>query len=331
MTDGATQSGPLDRAAPFYVAGHRGMVGGALMRALAARGHSNVVTAARAEVDLTDRGAVDAFFARTRPAYVALAAAKVGGILANDRLGGDFIRENLLIQTHVIDAAQRHGVRRFVFLGSSCIYPRDAAQPIREDALMTGPLEETNRAYAVAKIAGSAMCDAYRRQHGFDAFTVMPCNVYGVGDNFDPEGSHVIAGLMRRFHAAKTAGAAEVTAWGTGAPLREFIEADDLGDAILFLMEHYGEGGLINAGSGREISIRDLTGLVAETVGYAGRIIWDASKPDGTPRKLMDSGRLAALGWRPRTGFRAGLAKMYAWFLEERVPPMTAAGQDIRC
>ncbi len=319
MTGGsAGGAGPLDRAAPFYVAGHRGMVGGALMRALEARGHSNLLTATRAELDLTDRAAVEAFFARLRPAYVALAAAKVGGILANDRLGGDFIRENLLIQTHVIDAAARHGVRRFVFLGSSCIYPREAPQPIREDALMTGPLEATNRAYAVAKIAGAAMCDAYRRQYGLDAFTVMPCNVYGVGDNFDPEGSHVIAGLMRRFHEAKVAGAPEVVAWGSGTPLREFIEADDLAAAILFLMEQYREGGLINAGSAREISIRDLTGLVAETVGYGGRITWDASKPDGTPRKLMDSSRLAALGWQPRTGFREGLTKMYAWFLAER-------------
>ncbi len=308
----------LDRDAPFYVAGHRGMVGGALVRALTARGHGRIITATRAEADLTDPDAVETLFSREEPAYVALAAAKVGGILANDRFGGDFIRENLQIQTNVIDAARRHGVQRFAFLGSSCIYPREAAQPIREDALLTGPLEATNLPYAVAKIAGSAMCDAYRRQFGLDAFTVMPCNVYGVGDNFDPENSHVIAGLMRRFHAAKVAGDPEVVAWGTGSPLREFIDADDLADAILFLMENYREGGLINAGSGREIAIRDLVSLVAETVGYRGRIVWDASKPDGTPRKLMDSGRLHAMGWRPRVGFREGLAKMYAWFLAER-------------
>ena len=209
----------IDRDAPFYVAGHRGMVGGAVLRALQARGHGRIVTATRAEADLTDRAAVEALFARARPAYVVLAAAKVGGILANDRFGADFIRENLLIQTNVIDAAWRHGVRRLAFLGSSCIYPREAAQPIREEALMTGPLEATNLPYAVAKIAGAAMCDAYRKQHGFDAFTVMPCNVYGVGDNFDPESSHVIAGLMRRFHEAKLAGAREVVAWGTGSPL----------------------------------------------------------------------------------------------------------------
>jgi GDP-L-fucose synthase len=314
----------IDRDAPFYVAGHRGMVGGAVLRALAARGHTRVVTATRAEADLTDRVAVEALFATARPAYVVLAAARVGGILANDRLGADFIRENLLIQTNVIDAAWRHGVRRLAFLGSSCIYPRDAAQPIREASLMTGPLEATNRAYAVAKIAGAAMCDAYRKQHGFDAFTVMPCNVYGVGDNFDPEGSHVIAGLMRRFHAAKLAGAPEVVAWGTGSPLREFIDADDLADAILFLMENYREGGLINAGSGQEIAIRDLAEAVAATTGFAGRLVWDTTKPDGTPRKLMDSGRLHALGWRPSVPLREGLEKMHAWFLAQQPAPASA-------
>ncbi len=311
--------------APFYVAGHRGMVGSAVVRALQARGHSRIVTATRAEADLADPAAVEALFAREKPVYVVLAAAKVGGILANDRFGGDFIRENLLIQTNVIDAARRYGTKRLAFLGSSCIYPREAPQPIREDALLTGPLEPTNLPYAVAKIAGAAMCDAYRRQHGFDAFTVMPCNVYGVGDNFDPEESHVIAGLMRRFHAAKVAGDGEVIAWGTGSPLREFIDADDLADAILFLMDAYREGGLINAGSGREISIRDLVPLVAETVGYEGCIVWDAAKPDGTPRKLMDSSRLEAMGWRPRTDLREGLAKMYGWFLAERVKPAPAA------
>ena len=305
----------IDRDAPFYVAGHRGMVGGAVLRALQARGHARIVTATRQEADLTDRAAVEALFARARPAYVVLAAAKVGGILANDRFGADFIRENLLIQTNVIDAAWRHGTRRLAFLGSSCIYPREAAQPIREEALMTGPLEATNLPYAVAKIAGAAMCDAYRKQHGFDAFTVMPCNVYGVGDNFDPELSHVIAGLMRRFHEAKLAGAREVVAWGTGSPLREFIDADDLADAILFLIEHYRDGGLINAGSGQEIAIRDLAEAVAATTGFEGRLVWDATKPDGTPRKLMDSSRLHALGWRPAVPFRAGLEKMYAWFL----------------
>ena len=308
----------IDPGAPIYVAGHRGMVGGAVLRALRGRGHRNIVTATRQEADLTDRAAVEALFARHRPEAVVLAAAKVGGILANDRFGGDFIRENLLIQTNVIDAAWRHGVRRFVLLGSSCIYPREAEQPIRESSLLTGPLEATNLPYAVAKIAGAAMCDAYRRQYGFDAFTVMPCNVYGVGDNFDPENSHVVAGLMRRFHEAKLAGAPEVVVWGSGTPLRELIDADDLADAILFLMEHYREAGLINAGSGIEVSIRELAEAIARTTGYEGRLAWDADKPDGTPRKLMDSSRLQALGWRASVGLEAGLAKMYDWFRASR-------------
>jgi GDP-L-fucose synthase len=306
----------IDRDAPIYVAGHRGMVGGAVKRALEARGHRRIVTATRDEADLADPAAVEALFARHRPAYVVLAAAKVGGIVANDRAGGDFIRENLRIQTNVIDAAFRHGARRFVFLGSSCIYPRDAVQPIREAALLTGPLEPTNLPYAVAKIAGVAMCDAYRRQYGFDAFTVMPCNVYGIGDNLDPDASHVVAGLMRRFHAAKLAGAREVVAWGTGRPLRELMDADDLADAILLLMDRYRDGGLINAGSGEEVSIRELAEAVAEATGFAGKIAWNAARPDGTPRKLMDSGRLAALGWRPSVPLGEGLRKMYAWFLE---------------
>ena len=300
--------------ARIYVAGHRGMVGAAILRALEAAGHAPVITRTRADLPLEDARAVEAFFAAERPSHVFLAAARVGGILANDRQGGDFIRENLAIQTNVIDAARRHGAEKLLFLGSSCIYPRDAEQPIREEALLTGPLEPTNLPYAVAKIAGKVMCDAYRRQFGFDAFTVMPSNVYGVGDNFDPETSHVVAGLMRRFHAAKTQGASEVVAWGSGSPLRELIEADDLGRACVFLMAHYDGGGMINAGSGAEVSIRELTGLIAEVVGYRGRIVWDTDKPDGTPRKIMDSSRLHALGWRAETPLRQGLEKMYAWY-----------------
>jgi len=301
--------------AKVYVAGHRGMVGSAIARALSARG-VDPLTRTRAECDLTDRAAVEAFFAAERPTHVFMAAAKVGGILANDTQGGDFIRENLLIQTHVIDAAYRHGARKLLFLGSSCIYPKHADQPMREDCLLTGPLEPTNLPYGVAKIAGKAMCDAYRRQFGFDAFTVMPSNVFGIGDNFDPQSSHVVAGLMRRFHEAKLAGSSEVTAWGTGSPMRELVDADDLADACLFLMEHYTEGGLINAGSSQEISIKDLTEMMAEITGYRGRIVWDRSKPDGTPRKIMENSRLHALGWRPKTSIRAGLEKMYAWFQE---------------
>lgn len=292
------------------------MVGAAILRALEARGCSNLLTRTRAELDLTDRMGVDRFFSAERPDYVFMAAAKVGGILANDTEGADFIRENLLIQTHVIDSAWRHGAQKLLFLGSSCIYPKHAEQPIREDALLTGALEPTNLPYAVAKIAGKAMCDAYRRQHGFDAFTVMPSNVYGVGDNFDPASSHVVAGLMRRFHEAKIADAPEVSAWGTGSPMRELVDADDLADACVFLMESYSDGGLINAGSSQEISIRELTELMAEITGYQGRIVWDTSKPDGTPRKIMENSRLHALGWRPNVTIREGLEKMYAWFCQ---------------
>ncbi len=292
------------------------MVGGAICRALKASGYDNLVLRTRAEVDLLDRNAVNAFFKAAGVEYVFLAAAKVGGIIANDTESGDFIRDNLYIQTNVIDAAYRHGVKKFMFLGSSCIYPKFAEQPIKESSLLTGELEPTNSAYAIAKIAGKEMCDAYRKQFGFNAFTVMPSNVYGVGDNFDPQSSHVAAGLMRRFHEAKKAGLDEVVAWGTGSPLRELIFADDLADACVFLMNSYEEGGMINAGSDQEVSIRELTELIAETVGFQGKISWDASKPDGTPRKIMDNSRLRALGWKPKTTLQEGLAQMYAWFLE---------------
>lgn len=292
------------------------MVGGAICRALKASGYDNLVLRTRAEVDLLDRNAVNAFFKAAGVEYVFLAAAKVGGIIANDTESGDFIRDNLYIQTNVIDAAYRHGVKKFMFLGSSCIYPKFAEQPIKESSLLTGVLEPTNSAYAIAKIAGKEMCDAYRKQFGFNAFTVMPSNVYGVGDNFDPQSSHVAAGLMRRFHEAREAGLDEVVAWGTGSPLRELIFADDLADACVFLMNSYEEGGMINAGSDQEVSIRELTELIAETVGFKGKISWDASKPDGTPRKIMDNSRLRALGWKPKTTLREGLAQMYAWFLE---------------
>ena len=313
-TAAANGMNEMDLNARTYVAGHRGMVGSAIVRALAERGAENLLTRTRSECDLTDPAQVDAFFGAARPEYVYLAAARVGGIMANDTQGADFIRENLMIQTNVIDAAYRHGAKKLMFLGSSCIYPKLAEQPIREDVLLTGALEPTNLPYAVAKIAGKTMCDAYRRQHGFDAFTVMPSNVYGVGDNFDPASSHVVAGLMRRFHEAKMSNAAEVVAWGSGSPMRELVDADDLADACVFLMQNWTDGGLVNAGSDQEISIRDLTEMMADVTGYAGRITWDGSKPDGTPRKIMDNSKLRALGWRPRTSIRAGLAKMYAWF-----------------
>ncbi|WP_395075076.1 GDP-L-fucose synthase family protein [Hyphococcus sp.] len=300
----------------ILVAGHRGMVGGAILRSLRAQGYENIVLRSRKELDLTNRDAVNSFFAAEKIDYVFLAAAKVGGIIANDTESGDFIRENLYIQTNTIDAAYKNGVQKFMFLGSSCIYPKFAEQPIKESSLLTGELEPTNSAYAIAKIAGKEMCDAYRKQFGFNAFTVMPSNVYGVGDNFDPQSSHVAAGLMRRFHEAKEAGLDEVVAWGTGSPLRELIYADDLADACIFLMKNYEDGGMINAGSDQEIAIRDLTELIVEIVGFRGKVSWDSSKPDGTPRKIMDNSRLRALGWAPKTSLREGLKHMYAWFCE---------------
>lgn len=292
------------------------MVGGAVVRALHAQGYENTVTRRHAELPLDDAGAVEAFYKAEAPEYVFMAAAKVGGIIANDTMGGDFIRENLKIQTNVIDAAHRHGAKKLLFLGSSCIYPRLAEQPIKEASLLTGPLEETNLPYAVAKIAGKAMCDAYRKQYGFDAFTVMPCNVYGPGDNFHPEHSHVIAGLMRRFHEAKKAGGESVTVWGGGTPKRELMYADDLADACVFLMNRYEDGGMINAGSSQEISIRELAEMIKDVTGFEGALTFDASRPDGTPRKIMDNSRIEALGWKARTPLREGLQNMYQWFLE---------------
>lgn len=309
----------MDTNARVYVAGHRGMVGSAITRKLINDGHSHVLTRTHAELPLDDAASVEAFFAAERPEYVVLAAAKVGGIQANATRGADFIRENLAIQTNVIDAAYRYGARKLLFLGSSCIYPKHAEQPIVEEALLTGPLEETNLPYAVAKIAGITMCDAYAKQHGFNAFTVMPCNVYGVGDNFHPEHSHVVAGMMRRFHEAKVSGAERVTVWGTGSPLRELIDADQLADACVFLLRGYDAGGMVNTGSGQEISIRDLALLMKTVVQYDGDVHFDASRPDGTPRKLMDNRKLAALGWRPSLGIEAGLRKMYRWFVQSGI------------
>ena len=307
----------MDKNARVYVAGHRGMVGSAILRNLQGAGYSNLVTRTHAELPLNEAAAVDAFFAAERPEYVFLAAAKVGGIVANATQGADFIRENLKIQTNVIDAAYRNGASKLMFLGSSCIYPKFAEQPIREDSLLTGEMEPTNLPYAVAKIAGKVMCDAYRAQYGFDAFTVMPSNVYGVGDNFHPEHSHVVAGMMRRFHEAKMTNAPEVVVWGTGTTLRELIDADDLADACVFLMNNHKSGGMVNAGSSEEISIRDLAHLMAEVTGYAGGVVFDAKRPEGTPRKVMDNSHLQAMGWRHRTTIAAGLQKMYHWWIRE--------------
>lgn len=304
----------MNHESTIFVAGHRGMVGSAITRALAAQGYRNVITRTRTALPLDDARAVAEFFAAERPDYVFMAAAKVGGILANATYGADFIRDNILIQTNVIHNAYVAGAKKLLFLGSSCIYPKHAVQPIHEDSLLTGPLEETNLPYAVAKICGKVMCDAYRQQYGFDAFTVMPSNVYGVNDRFDPQNSHVVAGLMHRFTQAKEQNASEVVAWGSGLPMRELIDADDLASACVFLMETYEEGGMINVGSNEEISIRDLTYLMADIVGYRGRIVWDDTKPDGTPRKIMDNSRLFATGWRPRQTIKSGLCKMHAWY-----------------
>jgi GDP-L-fucose synthase len=311
----------MDANATIYVAGERGLAGSALRRALAARGMTNVVSAPRSALDLRDRAAVDAFFARERPEYVFLAAAKVGGIVANDTYPADFIRDNLEIQTNVIDAAYRNGTRKFCFLGSSCIYPRLAPQPISEDSLLTGPLEPTNQWYAIAKIAGIKMCQAYARQYGWNAISVMPTNLYGPGDNFDLNTSHVLPALLRKFHAAKESGARAVTVWGSGAPRREFLFVDDLADALCFLMERYDSTEIINVGCGQDISIAELAALVRDIVGYRGDIEFDRSKPDGTPRKLLDVSKTAALGWQPRTTLADGIARTYAWYVSNAQSP----------
>ncbi|GLQ18650.1 GDP-L-fucose synthase family protein [Maritalea porphyrae] len=301
----------------IFVAGHRGMVGSAIFRALTKAGYQNVITRTRQELPLDNSNEVESFFAVERPKYVFLAAAKVGGIQANKLYGGDFIRENLQIEVNIIDAAYRHGVEKFLFLGSSCIYPKFAEQPIQETSLLTGELEETNLPYAVAKIAGTVMCDAYREQFGFNAFTVMPPNVYGIGDNFHPENSHVVAGLMQRFHKAKVNCLPEVVAWGTGSPLRELIYCDDLAEGCIYLMQNYDDGGMINVGTSDEYTIRQITELVADVVGYEGKIAWDKSKPDGTPRKIMNNEKISQLGWKAKTEFRTGLEMMYAWYMQE--------------
>ncbi len=295
----------------IFVAGHRGMVGSAICRRIEGTG-VEILTATREELDLTDQHAVDAWFARHRPEGVFLAAARVGGILANDRQPADFLVDNLSIELNVFRAAHAHGVEKLLFLGSSCIYPRQAPQPIPEDALLTGPLEPTNQWYAIAKIAGIKMADAYRRQHGDDFISAMPTNLYGPGDNYDLESSHVVPALIRKTLEAKARGEKYITIWGTGRPLREFMHADDCADALVFLMERYSGEGHVNVGSGQEISILELARLVARLAGFEGDIVTDPSKPDGTPRKLMDTSRLFAMGWRPRISLEEGIRRTIA-------------------
>ena len=300
----------------IFVAGHRGLVGAALVRGLRAAGFTNLLLRTSAELDLREQAAVRQFFATERPKYVFLAAAKVGGIWANQTSPADFIRDNLQIQTNVIDAAYHSGVQKLLFLGSSCIYPKFAEQPIREQSLLSGSLEPTNEFYAIAKIAGLKMCAAYRRQYAFDAISAMPTNLYGPGDNFNPETSHVIPALLRKFHAAKMHGEKEVVVWGTGAPRREFLHVDDLASACLHLMQNYSAEGCVNVGCGEDLSILELAGLVADVTEFGGRIVFDDSRPDGTPRKLLDTSLLDSLGWAPSIPLRQGLEETYRWYAE---------------
>lgn len=302
----------------IFVAGHRGLVGSAIVRRLQALGYSNLLLAGREVLDLRERTAVDAFFAREQPQVVFLAAAKVGGIHANDTYPAEFLLENLQIQNNVIDAAYRNGAHKLTFLGSSCIYPKFAEQPIREDSLLTGPLEPTNEWYAIAKIAGIKLCQAYRRQYGFNAISLMPTNLYGPGDNFDLDNSHVLPALIRKFHQAKLAGAPEVVMWGTGTPRREFLHVDDMAAATVYLTETYDGADIVNVGVGDDISIRELAELVKDITGYTGRIVNDTSKPDGTPRKLLDVSRLHSLGWKAQVELREGIAATYQWFLDNQ-------------
>jgi GDP-L-fucose synthase len=309
----------MNSSDPIYIAGHKGLAGSAIHRRLTADGFHNLILRTHTELDLTSQSQTNAFFESEKPACVFLAAALVGGILANDTRRADFIRDNLLIQTNVIDAAYRNGARKLAFLGSSCIYPKFAPQPMKEDALLTGPLEPTNEPYAIAKIAGIKMAEAYRAQYGFDAISLMPTNLYGPGDNFDLQSSHVLPALIRKFHEAKTSGAGSVTLWGTGSPLREFLHVDDLASAAVFLMKNYSSSEIINVGSGEEVSIRDLAAIIAQVVGFQGEIVYDRAKPDGTPRKLMDSSRLHTLGWKPSITLREGIAATYRWFCPPNV------------
>ena len=304
----------MERNSRIFIAGHRGLVGSALVRRLKLAGHENLLLRSRSELDLRDAVAVERFFKKDRPEFVMLAAAIVGGIQANDSLPADFIRDNLQIQTNVIDSAHRSGARKLLFLGSSCIYPRLAPQPLSEDSLLTGPLEATNKWYAIAKIAGVMMCQAYRRQYGFDAIAVMPTNLYGPGDNFDLESSHVLPALMRKVHEAKVAGSAQVSVWGSGTPRREFLHVDDLADACFFLMQTYSAEEFLNVGWGEDVSIAELANMICDVVGFHGDLAFDRSRPDGTPRKLLDTSRINALGWRPKINLLDGLKSTYEVF-----------------
>ncbi|WP_136656249.1 GDP-L-fucose synthase [Nitratireductor sp. XY-223] len=306
----------MDRNAKIFVAGHRGMVGSAIVRRLESAGYDNVLVRDRSELDLADQAAVFAFLKSERPDYIFLAAAKVGGIQANNTARGDFIYQNLIIEANVIHGAHRAGVDRLLFLGSSCIYPRDCPQPIKEEYLLTGPLEETNEPYAIAKIAGIKLCESYNAQYGTGYVSVMPTNLYGANDNYDLASSHVLPALIRKAHEAKERGERELVVWGSGAPMREFLYVDDMADACVFVMESGMRAGIFNVGTGRDITIRELAETVMDVVGFAGTIVFDRSKPDGTPRKLLDVDRLKENGWTARTGLKEGIALAYADYLD---------------
>lgn len=306
----------MNKSSKIYVAGHRGLVGAAICRVLAKQDFGNLITRSHSELDLTDQAEVRAFFEVEHPDYVFLAAAKVGGIHANDIYPADFIRDNLLIQTNVIDAAYQNGAKKLLFLGSSCIYPKFAPQPMKEEHLLTGKLEPTNEWYAIAKIAGIKMCQAYRHQYDFNAISLMPTNLYGPGDNFDLETSHVVPALLRKFHEAKINNKDCVEIWGSGNPMREFLHVDDLADAAVFLMQHYDKEDIVNVGVGQDVTIRELADEIKEVVGFNGELQFDTSKPDGTPRKLLDITRLTALGWTSNITLREGLSRTYEWFLK---------------
>lgn len=302
----------------IYIAGHRGMVGGAIKRRLETLGYNNIVTRSSGELDLRNQADVFSFFAKEQPDYVFLAAAKVGGIYANNTYRAEFIYDNLMMEANIIHAAHKHGVKKLMFLGSSCIYPKMAPQPLTEDSLLTGLLEPTNEPYAIAKIAGIKLCEAYRDQYGSNFISVMPTNLYGIGDNYHPENSHVLPALIRRFHEAKQAGKSSVTVWGTGTPRREFLFADDLADACVYLMLHYDERELVNIGTGEDLTIKELAEAVKEVVCFEGKLLFDTTKPDGTPRKLMDVSKLHRLGWKHNTGLKDGLIQAYADFLKKQ-------------
>lgn len=304
----------MDKNAKIYVAGHKGLVGSAIVRELRKNGYTNLLTKMREKLDLTKQREVENFFEKEKPEYVFLAAAKVGGILANDKYPADFIKDNLMIETNVIDSAYKNGVKKLLFLGSSCVYPKNATQPIKEEYLMTGELESTNKAYAIAKIAGIIMCQSYNKQYGTNFISVMPTNLYGENDNFDLENSHVLPAMIRKFDEAKKNNVKEVVLWGTGNPKREFLYVDDLANACVFLMNNYNSGNIINIGTGEDLSILELANIVKECIGYKGNIVWDSLKPDGTPRKLLDVSKIHLLGWKHSINLKEGIKRTYEWY-----------------